>query len=142
MNIYTADGIFSVTLTVTDDITQASEPVSTMVTIDPVIVPDDNDGISNQQDNCIDTPNGPLIPDIGGNSQRDTDGDGYGNACDADFNNNSIVDPTDFTVLKSVLGSTMAPDQDLNGNGIVDPTDFSILKENIGQTPGPSCCAP
>lgn len=51
--------------------------------------------------------------------------DGYGNVCDADFNNNLIVDPLDFSLLKLVLGSPSAPNQDLNGNGIVDPLDFS-----------------
>jgi len=116
VNIYTADGNFSVTLTVTDDMAQVSDPVSTTATINPVIVPDDNDndGILNEQDNCIDKANGPLIPDAGGHIQRDTDADGLGNICDPDF----------------------------NGNGIVDPTDFSILKGVLGQPPGPSCCAP
>ena len=142
-NIYTSDGIFPVTLTVTDDMGQTSEPVSTMATINPLIEPDDdNDGVLNGQDNCIDAPNGPLIPDAGGNSQRDTDGDGYGNICDADFDNNGIVDPGDFSTMKAALGATLSPDQDLNGNGIVDPADFSILKSYVGQPPGPSCCAP
>ncbi|MHB1239504.1 MAG: hypothetical protein ACYC18_03270 [Gammaproteobacteria bacterium] len=36
-------------------------------------------------------PNGPLQPDAGGHSQRDTSGDGYGNLCDADFDHNGIV---------------------------------------------------
>jgi len=91
----------------------------------------DNDGVTDDQDNCI------LIPS---SSQLDTNADGFGNHCDAAFNNNLIVDPADFSVLKSVLGSTTAPEQDLNGNGIVDPSDFSIIKANLGQPPGPSCC--
>jgi len=58
--------------------------------------------------------------------------------CDPDFNNNGVVDPSDFSRLKSVFGSTTAPDQDLNGNGIVDPSDLSRLKAFLGQPPGPS----
>jgi hypothetical protein len=58
--------------------------------------------------------------------------------CDPDFNGNGIVDPTDFSLLKSRFGQTGFPDQDLNGNGIVDPGDFSRLKSMFGQPPGPS----
>lgn len=114
----------------------------TTVVSDGGVQDTDNDGISDMNDNCIHLPNGPLIPDAGGNSQRDTDGDGYGNVCDGDFNGNNLVDPADFSLMKSVLGSTVAPDQDMNGNGIVDPSDFSYLKSVLGQEPGPSCCAP
>jgi hypothetical protein len=100
----------------------------------------DNDGIPDHQDNCIYAANGTSIPDAGGNSQLDTDNDGYGNVCDPDFNNNGLVDATDFSLLKALFGSRTAPDQDLNGNGIVDPTDFSITKARFAQPPGPSCC--
>jgi hypothetical protein len=103
---------------------------------------DDNDGIPNDSDNCITEANGTLIPDAGSNSQLDTDGDNYGNICDPDFNQNGIVDPVDFSLLKQRLGQTGFPDQDLNGNGIVDPVDFSLLKQRFGQPPGPSGLAP
>lgn len=102
----------------------------------------DNDGMPDTLDNCIERANGPDIPDAGGNNQHDTDGDGYGNACDPDFNGNAIVDPGDFSVLKSRFGQSGFPDQDLNGNGIVDPFDFSLLKSMFGQPPGPSGVAP
>ncbi len=100
----------------------------------------DGDGIFDDVDNCINVANGPLAGPVNGLSQCDTDGDGIGNICDADFNGNGIVDPTDFTLLKSTLGSTLAPNQDLNCNGIVDPTDFTTIKALLGQPPGPSCC--
>jgi len=102
----------------------------------------DNDGVPDASDNCILEPNGPLIPDAGGNIQRDTNSDGYGNICDPDFNSNLVVDPFDFSQLKSVFGSPSAPDEDLNGNGVVDPFDFSQLKKFFGGPPGPSGLVP
>jgi len=44
--------------------------------------------------------------------------------------------------LKSRFGQPGFPDQDLNGNGVVDPFDFSLLKSRFGQPPGPSGIAP
>jgi hypothetical protein len=92
----------------------------------------DQDGIPDLGDNCT------LLANT---DQRDSNGDGYGNSCDADFNDNGIVDPTDFTAVKSLVGQ-VSPDHDLNGNGIVDPTDFTFTKANVGQLPGPSALAP
>ncbi len=89
----------------------------------------DGDGIDDFNDNCTSFAN---------EDQRDTDGDGFGNACDPDFNNNGVVDVQDFSRLKSALGSDDAPDQDLNGNGIVDVLDFSTVKSMLGKPPGPS----
>jgi hypothetical protein len=89
----------------------------------------DGDGIEDTLDNCIEVANP---------NQRDTDTDGFGNICDPDFNQNNIVDPVDFSLLKSRFGQFGWPDQDLNGNGIVDPVDFSLLKQRLGQAPGPS----
>ena len=74
--------------------------------------------------------------------QRNTDGDGFGNLCDPDFNGNGVVDPADFSLLKSRFGQSGFPDQDLNGNGVVDPFDFSLLKSKFGQPPGPSGISP
>ena len=60
----------------------------------------DGDGILDEADNCITKKNA---------DQRDTDGDGYGNICDPDFNNNNIVDPTDFSLAKSLFGKPPGP---------------------------------
>jgi hypothetical protein len=90
----------------------------------------DNDGVFDNLDNCINVTNA---------DQVDTDSDGYGNACDADFNQNGVVDSTDLSDIKAAL-RTAVSDQDLNGNGVVDSTDYSIAKGYIRQPPGPSCC--
>lgn len=93
----------------------------------------DGDGIADEIDSCS------LIAN---EDQRDTDGDGFGNICDPDFNGNGIVDPADFSLLKSRFGQSGFPDQDLNGNGVVDPFDFSLLNSMFGQPPGPSGIVP
>jgi hypothetical protein len=95
----------------------------------------DGDGVPDNFDNCLTHPNGPL----GGNAcgQFDADNDGYGNACDNDFNNNAVVDPTDLGDLLVALGG---PDSeiDTNCNGVVDPTDLGNLLIGLGGAPGPS----
>jgi hypothetical protein len=103
------------------------------------LLPDaDGDGAHDGIDNCTAAANGPLARDAGGHSQRDTDGDGFGNLCDPDFNNNGIVDSQDGSLFRSRFGSTSYPDQDLNGNGVVDSQDGALLRNRFGQAPGPS----
>jgi hypothetical protein len=94
----------------------------------------DGDGVQNSQDNCT------LVPNA---SQLDADGDGYGNACDADLNNSGTVTAADFAILRSVLGqpatsSPTAAASDLNGSGTVTAADFAILRSALGKNPGPS----
>jgi hypothetical protein len=48
----------------------------------------DHDGLIFSRDNCLLSPN---------RNQRDTNADGIGNACDADLNDDCIVDRTDLT---------------------------------------------
>ena len=93
----------------------------------------DSDGVPDASDNCTLDAN---------TNQLDTNGDGYGNRCDPDFNNNGIVDSQDGALLKAAFGSAAFPDRDLNGNGIVDSQDGAILKARFGQPPGPSALAP
>jgi len=107
----------------------------------PVPGDSDNDGVEDVLDNCIDIPNGPLVPDAGGNSQRDTDSDGYGNICDPDLNNDGLVSVSDFLILRSRL-NTQDQDADLNGNGLVTISDFLILRQYLNKPPGPSGIAP
>ena len=92
----------------------------------------DGDGIPYWRDNCTAVAN----PD-----QRDTDGDGYGNLCDADFSNDGVVNFADLAIFRARFGTT-DPDADLNGDGAVNFADLAIFRSRFGQPPGPSGTAP
>jgi arylsulfatase A-like enzyme len=92
----------------------------------------DGDSIADSSDNCT------LVQN---NDQRDTDGDGYGNRCDPDFDNNGIVQAADLAYFKSKYFTT-DEDADLDGNGIVQAADLAYFKSMFFSAPGPSCCAP
>ncbi|MEZ5540964.1 MAG: Calx-beta domain-containing protein [Pseudomonadota bacterium] len=104
----------------------------------------DGDGVRDVQDNCSAVANGPLLPDAGGNSQRDSDGDGFGNVCDADLNNSGTVDLLDFIAFRSVYGQSapgtgsLADHADFNGDAGVSLLDFIILRNAYGNPPGPA----
>ena len=89
---------------------------------------EDGDGVLDGQDNCTMHVNA---------DQQDTDVDGYGNACDPDFDNNGIVDALDLAAVRPIFG-TESPDHDLNGDGTVDGCDLTVLRTFFGQPPGPS----
>ncbi len=114
----------SFTYQASDGVLSGSATVTIVVTVDA-----DNDGVLDNVDNCLGITNA---------DQRDTNGDGYGNICDADFNNNGIVDSQDGALLKAAFGSSAFPDRDLNGNGLVDSNDGARLKARFGLAPGPS----
>ena len=98
----------------------------------------DQDGIPDDQDNCIRHSN----PD-----QRDTDDDGYGNVCDPDLDNNGAVGISDFSLFRSCFGATLASrpecaEAEFDFNGAVGISDFSIFRAFFGKAPGPSGVAP
>lgn len=103
----------------------------------------DADGAHDGQDNCLDVANGPLASDGGGNSQRDTDGDGYGNVCDGDLNNSGgIVNYPDLSLFRAAFGTSNA-EADMDGSGgIVNYTDLALFRGRFGKSPGPSAFAP
>jgi subtilisin family serine protease len=91
-------------------------------------VDSDGDGVADPSDNCTRVANA---------DQRDTNGDGYGNLCDPDFDGSGRVSFGDLSYLKSVWGSD-DPDADLDGSGRVSFGDLSRMKAMWGQAPGPS----
>ena len=96
-------------------------PVSTM--------PDsDYDSIPDAQDNCINQPN---------SDQRDSNGDGFGNVCDADLNNDCIVRIEDLGLFRIAFFSS-DEDADFNGDGVVNFSDLGILRTQFFESPGPS----
>ncbi|MFK7886789.1 MAG: thrombospondin type 3 repeat-containing protein [Gammaproteobacteria bacterium] len=88
----------------------------------------DGDGVANTNDNCTEAAN----PD-----QRDTNGDGFGNLCDADLNNDGVINVLDLGILRSAFFSTNA-DADFNGDGTVNVLDLGILRSTFFMAPGPS----
>lgn len=99
----------------------------------------DGDGVVDSSDNCITDQNGPL----GGAcaAQQDGDSDGYGNACDTDFNNDGAAGPNDLSaMLTAVLATSTDLNFDLNCDGAAGPNDLSATLADVLATavPGPS----
>ncbi len=88
----------------------------------------DDDTILNLEDNCLSLPN---------TDQADADGDGLGNVCDTDLDNNCSVDFSDLSLLKSVFFTADA-EADFDLSGTVDFPDLAIMKEFFFGPPGPS----
>ena len=93
-----------------------------------LMVDSDGDGVTDATDNCQLEAN----PD-----QRDTNGDGFGNACDADLNDDCVTNFTDLGSMKAVF-FTQNPDADLDGDGSVNFSDLVIMKSSFFAPPGPS----
>lgn len=101
----------------------------------------DSDGVPDQYDNCTTRPNGPLAG--GCNDQRDSDGDGYGNACDADYDQDGTTGGTDFGAFGAAFGANPAspnwnPNVDHDCDDVIGGTDFGSFGALFGAAPGPS----
>ncbi|MFK8017034.1 MAG: hypothetical protein AB8G17_16545 [Gammaproteobacteria bacterium] len=88
----------------------------------------DGDGVVDGMDNCIEVANA---------DQRDTNGDLFGNACDADINNDNTINVVDLGILRSVFFSSDG-DADFNGDGVVNVADLGIMRAAFFRAPGPS----
>lgn len=96
-------------------------------------VDSDGDGVIDTSDNCT------LIANA---DQRDTNADGYGNACDPDLDNNGVVNFADISLWVPFFNTATAGDADFNGDGAANFGDFAIIREFFLQPPGPSGVAP
>ncbi|MFK7887935.1 MAG: di-heme oxidoredictase family protein [Gammaproteobacteria bacterium] len=88
----------------------------------------DGDLVDDAVDNC-------LI--ISNPNQTDADGDGFGNRCDADFNNDCVVNAVDLGIMRLSFFTANA-NTDLDGNGAVNATDLGLLRTLFFSNPGPS----
>jgi hypothetical protein len=91
----------------------------------------DVDGVQDADDNCSQSPN---------STQVDTDGDGCGNGCDADYDQNGIAGWSDYGAFTQCYATTneLCEHED-PPSGIVGLIDFGIfVTELFGQAPGPS----
>ena len=61
-----------------------------------------------------------------------------GHVCDADFDDNCLVQVTDLGEIKSVFFEQGVLEEDLDGNGSVNFVDLGILKLQFFSAPGPS----
>jgi len=101
----------------------------------PLTLPDtDGDGVPDGTDNCTEDVN----PD-----QLDTDGDGIGNVCDCDFNQDDFCGGPDFTLFIGCFNQPTGGDAtceaaDMNGDGFVGGPDFTLFIGGFNGPPGPA----
>ncbi len=91
-------------------------------------IEEDADGLADFEDNCIFIDN-PF--------QQDTDNDGIGNICDADLNNDCVVNAIDLGLFRERF-FTDDPDADFNSDNIVNVLDLGILRAAFFSPPGES----
>lgn len=94
----------------------------------------DGDGFDDYYDNCR------LVTNP---TQLDSDADGYGNACDADLNNNGVTNAQDLGLLRTAFFATPGaanwnPNADLNGDGVINVVDLGAMRAVFFEPPGPS----
>ena len=111
-----------------DFIRALDTPSTAAECLPPVASQTDGDSIPDRFDNCM------LLPN---EAQRDTDGDGLGNACDADFNQDCVVNFVDLGLLRlAFFGDN--PNYDLDNDGAVNFVDLGFLRLSFFDPPGPS----
>ncbi|MAG29515.1 MAG: hypothetical protein CL908_01320 [Deltaproteobacteria bacterium] len=93
----------------------------------------DGDLVPDGFDNCDTDDNGPN--ELA--NQADTDSDGYGNACDADYDNDLAVTAADFGTFLATFGG-VGTETDHDGDGAVTAADFGVFLSQFGGPPGTS----
>jgi hypothetical protein len=94
----------------------------------------DGDSVCTPVDNCSTVSNA---------SQCDTNGDGYGNICDPDYDNNFGIGQSDKTAFNSAWatappGPPYDPDIDADCNNGIGQSDLTNFNSYWGGVPGPS----
>ncbi len=110
----------------------AEYDVDQVVTLKVNITPDwDKDGREDWQDNCV------YYSNYG---QVNTNDDDYGNACDADFNNDGEVDINDYIIFSQKFGCEVGDpcywdDVDIAPHdGVIDINDYFRFSELYGKS--------
>jgi hypothetical protein len=101
----------------------------------------DSDSIPDDYDNCDVEANGPAL---GARNQADSDGDGLGNVCDADYTQDNVILGDDFGIIILNFGSANEW-LDLTGDGVILGDDFGKLILLFGTVPvssGLACVDP
>lgn len=89
------------------------------------VVDTDLDLVPDAFDNCLTAPNGPAQ----GSNQVDSDLDGYGNVCDADYDNDGaeLVNTIDFASFLAAFTGGPTTVTDHNGDGQTTTIDFATF---------------
>ena len=86
----------------------------------------DSDGVADSIDNCVNESNA---------SQVDVNGDGLGNHCDPDYDQDGNVDDVDYEIFLECFG-TGSGDCDLNGDSTTTASDFGVFNAFHPGPPG------
>jgi hypothetical protein len=109
--------------------------IGTVLAAGAMPAPDgDGDGVADAHDDCVEHANA---------GQADADRDGFGNACDADFDGNGVVGGSDLARLAAAFGAAAgsaryAAELDLDADGVVGTGDLVRVARSLGSAPGPS----
>ncbi|MBT8144229.1 MAG: S8 family serine peptidase, partial [Gammaproteobacteria bacterium] len=107
--------------------------IDVLAGVEYVTADSDNDGETDLFDNCTNIANPSQCNSNVGE-------DPFGNHCDADLDNNGIVNSLDLTIMRQSFGIAQ-PDPyhvaDMDCNGIVNSFDLQMFRDQFGQPPGP-----